>query len=873
MFSRMLDRMAANYNLYRSYWASRRAFRRISFLIGTVRFGVRDLVRNLTINASILLQLLRITVGSTVLAVAFLGVLLFSVRYGGVVDPANGASYDSTLTAIAGVVGVFLSLYFTSINTIIGTIYAKLPSTLRKLIISERVGSVSVTFLVFLTILCLLLLGVAVIWGLRPVWGIGSALSLGVFAILAFAQLSRRAFAFFDPTIFADQLLGDLARWCRQATARGYLWRDPSFQDYYRKQAFDALIGIRALAEVADAEDHVKREPLGNVVSRIAVFCSVYVGYKQLIPPDSRWYALVPKYRAWYLTTDIAVRSATATHTNLPPELKPDAVWLERELLDLVILTISKCLADGRKDTGLRILSGFDLVFDSLGRTFNVSQGVDLADRLRQAVQLFLNQGARVGLSVDRQTQTREKLGVMDVLGLAPISVMLGFFQTVKEINIDQLTPRIDQLNWRDARSLYLLGMPAIGLERLEFIQSRLDFEVRAEGKAISPPWYLTQLICQPLAQALKAQLDDLIRMGHKCYVAEILGLIAEGKHLKAAALVTRGLEYHHKLLAQLPHAENLAAGLERTRILPTLPWPSWDWEAARNSVIENQRQILVAFAECIPGLAEIRSSDELPDYFGHAVHTAGEQCYSALLNNDVTLFSNLFPHYHMGVIAVADKLKAVTGDWSPRDAVAIYSDPVLDLIDLSGYAKIFAELHQEPRFWQTCQARWDEYMERRGKGNVVHLLAAILALRSTDIRLTSRSILRTQWELNLGQMLRSLPRRLVRPKQRFPRARSIDIVEVIDHPSLLIRLIAGSHVEMMIYHKASNVFVDSYFMAVPEAEGVDFGLRDSIREALERWRAFERDATPVAPVDDSPEDDDVTSSTESEDDAGEEPL
>ena len=81
---------------------------------------------------------------------------------------------------------------------------------------------------------------------------------LGCVAVLFFAQLTWRVFVLFDPTVFASVLFGEITKWSFQATTRGYQWDEPAFQDYFRRQANEAVEGLKSLVEVANEEQNLQ---------------------------------------------------------------------------------------------------------------------------------------------------------------------------------------------------------------------------------------------------------------------------------------------------------------------------------------------------------------------------------------------------------------------------------------------------------------------------------------------------------------------------------------------------------------------------------------------------------------------------------------
>ncbi|MBI5634719.1 MAG: hypothetical protein HZA15_14715 [Nitrospirae bacterium] len=121
-------------------------------------------------------------------------------------------------------------------------------------------------------------------------------------------------------------------------------------------------------------------------------------------------------------------------------------------------------------------------------------------------------------------------------------------------------------------------------------------------------------------------------------------------------------------------------------------------------------------------------------------------------------------------------------------------------------------------------------------------MTGAFVSFHQNLFALTSRSILRTQWKINFEQMLQALPlRSMSRHYLDGLSSIGLDTAEVVEHPSLLLRAIAGtSPWRMMTFHDGINIFVDLYLKEFPEADSIDFGIRDGIKEAMERQRRWE---------------------------------
>ena len=858
---RFIRRLSSSLANHRFYWRILAVFKRACFSVDRRSFGFQSSVRNISAEFDIFGTLTKATMPVLLFAILCVGGMVGLISLGTrlatvfhwpswitslfevVKDATNQAAYDGFLIAIVTVTGVFLTLHFTGLSTVAGTIYANKPERIRILLIQEKVGDIYTRFLIFLTIVSIILLVVGAVGDFRPKTAFFFIGFLGIVSIRAFVMLGKYAFGFFDPTVFVDKLLVELGRWSYQATTKGHRWNDPSFQNHYRRQALEAMQGVRTLVEVSHEEDHLQREPLSNLLSKISVFLPIYLKRKRCIPSNSRWYRFTPHHREWYLSSYTSVDLATKTQTGIQPEMKPDPHWVEEELLNVEIESLERCFRDGRTGVALRVLTDMTSLFEALGAEWEVEYGRRLLSRITKKIEDSLIQAGAVSVAVNGDSkQAVEILAAVDLLASLPINLLLGLAKELEGIDIEAISIALAQVRWQRAKAIYDLETPIPMLERLEFVQQRLMFERKAEGGMISPNWYLKQLVFQPMAESLYQQLDGLIEVLNGFYLHQAEQLSEKGQHLLASGFISRGLEFCNKALAHLPKMQKIAESLETLRVLPTLPWPEWSWEDTSKEFTDAQDLLITHLAQCIPGLAAIDRTEDVPDYFGQTVHLTGEWCFRAFFANNSSLFSKIFPNYFLGALNIRAMLQETTAEWRPEDAAPVFSEPLIDLCDLSGYAYLLAELHGEPRLWETCRAVWERYFQEVDRVQAMQLLASTIAYYRQLFLMTHRSILRTQWKMRIDHLLRSMPR------QREPVRHSRGVIptiplytEIIDHPSLLVRVMGGIYSDYIpSFYDGLDIFVDLYLGEKPEAQNLDFGRGHSLLDQLERWRRNE---------------------------------
>jgi hypothetical protein len=214
-----------------------------------------------------------------------------------------------------------------------------------------------------------------------------------------------------------------------------------------------------------------------------------------------------------------------------------------------------------------------------------------------------------------------------------------------------------------------------------------------------------------------------------------------------------------------------------------------------------------------------------VPDYLGHAVHRTGEACFEALANDDAELFAELFPPYFVGILMVTERVRPRLTRYHAQQAVSWMAQPLMDLLDIGGYALIYSELHRKPELWQTAEKLFDRYCAPPEGADWLSLVAAMYRHQRTALGFTARSILRQGWQRSLSNQLSAL--------ERTAGSDVFDAGEV-DHESALIRCIAPEgDLFDSVHFDASDVLVVRYLENLPVANGLDFGVTDWVARKL----------------------------------------
>ena len=149
-------------------------------------------------------------------------------------------------------------------------------------------------------------------------------------------------------------------------------------------------------------------------------------------------------------------------------------------------------------------------------------------------------------------------------------------------------------------------------------------------------------------------------------------------------------------------------------------------------------------------------------------------------------------------------------------------SAPIIDLLDLSGYARLFSEYHHNSELWQPIRSLWEKYLH--SNNGTLNQLAAIISLGNIPFHLPHRGMLRTNWQIAVQRHIQQTTGG-VREDVLFGRRR-------VNHSSPLVRYFARSN-----FTDGVDIIVGDFLFKLPGGELLSWGLGrpQDFQDALER--------------------------------------
>jgi hypothetical protein len=476
---------------HRSYWRARDFLDHSRFLVLKRVFGLRYFGQEEHANASLLLGLVRLTIPQLLAALAIsCGVqileLILVPRLVDLWTLPDPQIYSSWLVASAQIGAFFVALYFTAVTAAAGAIYAKVPNNIRNLLAHDRVGNTYIRYLIFATFIPLCFVALQM-FGFEP---LRLAVPLLVIAegvgIIAFAKLGQRAFYLFDPTSLSDSVFAELNRWTSQVSAGGFRWLDNAFQNHAHRQAASLLETADTLSDMAANNASLDGRPLLELTDRILLFLAAYQRRKLGVPTDSLWFEHKYEHKDWYLTADSTVQIAYQTGTSLQPSSISDRNWVEKRLEFAPIRCFEVNARAHRSGNIQELIESLRVYVSALAAAGQSGYATELVEKFQAALQKLRADSAGNATALD----IAANVGIEDTLGYLQIEVLVSYWKALDERIGSIVRKQLQKVDWRKPKSIYERGFQFEELQQLEWLSSRIQFEIAVEGRPVTALWY-----------------------------------------------------------------------------------------------------------------------------------------------------------------------------------------------------------------------------------------------------------------------------------------------------------------------------------------------------------------------------------------------
>ena len=806
---------------FKVFWISRRIFTNLVFKLHKIVFVIRlhtwekrrssrSLVDLLWNTAFDLISAITITVLLQVVdpfAAPLIGKL-------GLTIPV-GSAYVTLLAAGIGVGGILIGLYYAAISSIGSAVYTKAPNEIRELLAQERLGSAYMRYLAGFTYtgVCLLVfntMGLNPIVTALPLYLIGAGL-----AIIGFVVMGKRAFHLFDPTILSGFLFERVQRCTKQMQAGSFKWYDHQFQNHAYQVASSRIKTLLTISDISSKEVQLNGTSYANLCEDLLSFLYRYEKTKKKIPTDSLWYRKQSVHRDWYRSDETETSVAYETATGLQPQRLSNLRWIENELWPIVL----KCLETNISLKRFTIVSELLLYVDAYIQRLAEEHQTDFAFEIMRDVHSLCYKSMVEIEQESNAKNTLECMSICELVGSLPITFMVNYINHLESYGLEKLRHRIRRINWNKKQSVYGKGFAVHVLPQLEWLQPRLMFEIRVERRLITSHWYIEELLIMKEAENLSETMTCLFEEQCRLY-KDYIDVAEKAKcNWTVALIITKELEYWRKLNYHLDTLVQFWTEIESSRRLDGLTWPAIDLEKLKDLKRRREDDLLFTMSGQNVLLSLRSRPKDYPDFAGMFLHTVGEALLLSLCKNDSDLVENLFSNYLKGSLLQYERLRSeiTVVDWKLENELKTSFAPILDMMDVSGYAFLLSEYHNEPRIKNAVVQAWDGILNENAK-IILRLTSTVINVNNTGFPIDQRFTNRVKWQQLVTQHLTGIERKSSTSDSVHD---SIRAYYDIDHSSPLVRVCARGL--PMFLPDGTDIFIAMYIRHRKDAEGFDF--------------------------------------------------
>lgn len=657
-------------------------------------------------------------------------------------------AYLNLLGVLAQLSGVFLGLYFTAITVLASTIYSKVPSDVRQALIREKSNNTYFDIVVLFGVYSTLLLGFNTLGFQTGIINLIIALVLFFTAMIGFSTLAIRAFNFFDPTRLTIYLITEILKRIKNVTPQGAFWRNTSFQNHYRQETWGYICTFNNIASLSKREDFnfIDSKSLYELCNNSLYVIEEYLTKKSSIPIDSFWFQRSQRHRSWFLSSSTSQGISLNANIPLFPEQIIDYLWFERELITIFEIALEKLLE--RQDNYISILPNI------IGRVAT-KMGEKLA--FKEAF-LFLDVLNKVSLQYIQKSDVNDfnksneaSIAMADIYYYALISILLGISKKMEQVDKQYLENLTAHIKWTENKYVFNLDIPTDMISCLEKLREKILFEFEAEGKRITPQWYINQLLANETAVLIK-KICESVTEKFESYLSNIEYMLTNNKFLIATQAIQRGLEICRKSDVHLAKIKDSYDSISQLRTVSDIPWPEIDWEAIEHKIDQTEEKLLICLSSSLLTLVSVKRDKTFPDYFGFAYSTLIQRCYDSLFKSNERLFVLLFPSLFFAGFKARERLIEEIQNLSIESQFTVITGPLLDIIELSGYTIIYSELEKK-NYWQPVEVLWRQLFDDSPDPDaLLQLLLGVIEANGGSLAISARDSLRSDWSMKLRQ-------------------------------------------------------------------------------------------------------------------------
>jgi hypothetical protein len=727
--------------------------------------------------------------------------------------------FEAFVAALVGSLAAFLALFFTTLGVIAAGAYADVPDPLRIVFLRDRQNTVYMA-----TVVRALVFGTALLAGHAIGYRPYSATIL-VFAVLCLlsvlgsAALGVGLFSFFDLTKLAEPLPKRFLAAADQAAVRADGRYSPEQEQATHDEAAGAL-RIRRDALRLITERGGTRTTAPDALRSTLDTWARYAERKPAIPTNSAWFARNRIEPNWLTLNPFEAQDPLAASTPRI-QIAADLLWAERELAEHYVTLLRPVVQGEDWATALDCVTPTSELACVLIADLQVREALLLC----QAASSVIDHAYAAATphvdgdqAPDRAQRRRFRTATVQAGLLVRGQMWLGLAAAAQRVADPEVGDRLEHAAHAPNNPAITATLPISRDLRtlLDAMATGLTIERQAEGEEITPGWWLRHLAARTLTWSLHDTAAQLLEDLHAYLPARCAVVAALADAEAHVTLLLGALNTIHRAEVALEHVEQATARLAALRRDAASDEPWSDWKPNRSALAARRVVLLRDLASATARLSVRPHLDDEPDLLGRAYLAISDSLFHVMMDGDQATSAMMFPQVMKAALHAHQRVLADMGDQPVINYVIHSGAPLIDLMQLSGYALLLHEVDGDGS-WPAFREAWERQLRQQ---NFAPALVRILEQRHHQV---PADIRRQPWERRFEQRLAD--HGLVDSGPGSARW---------THPSPVVRAVLGQSVFRT--YLMADLFVLEYLVTRPGAETLQPGRYVSLlSDALAR--------------------------------------
>ncbi|MBP8017061.1 hypothetical protein KAZ01_03560 [Candidatus Gracilibacteria bacterium] len=364
----------------------------------------------------------------------------------------------------------------------------------------------------------------------------------------------------------------------------------------------------------------------------------------------------------------------------------------------------------------------------------------------------------------------------------------------------------------------------------IEYIYNSFKFEKKVENKKITPIWFVLQILAPLYLKSINLYFKELLELYNK-YILSVNNYIKDNSYL-ISLFYYFNLNICKKLKVHIDYYEQMYLIFNSYRKQSDCYWVESEYDLFKKE-ISNMYSIIEE--KCIESFnTELLNiwNEKIPDIFGHLYFYISEVIHRRMKDNNKEKFKEYFLKLFKSSIFANDYLNEYAKEVNLNDYQAIFikTQPILEILSLSGLAFIYSELYNDYYYSDVCKKIWNDYLKVKfnGKEEMKEFLKFIINIFSINknnyykSNYYSETLHKKIFEEKLNEL------GLIKERNNIYSNEEI----VFPHKSKIIKIIAHESRGFSFYN-FEEIFIELYFACFIDSKDLLSGIRRNFYEDL----------------------------------------